>query len=990
MESASDVQVPVGTLSAGARRLNSDLDPASLLRDIVADVVADLLVKAGRATIGTVRSESVPAAPDESIARAAQQATSSLLAVERVAPELGGEGLRSVLGSEEMLELLRRCFVWSTVDSQHDQPRFLVDECAAVLRARLRLTEGQSQTAATHLLRALVLQTESALKSAVEGGSLASHEVLSSARQVAVMDELGDIKESLRVAFEPGPEAVDQQEKWAHDYTAELSQRLGSLVPPNVDDRTAAVPFEDLYVDPVLSKVGSLTGLLEELHRVVVLGAPGSGKSTLTHAIALRLASREERTVRALGDRIPFRVILRSFSRFRDERTILEHLAREASLIAQQTFTTEQLDSLLRRGRGVVIFDGLDEIFDRNQRRDIVSDVEAFGRQYQNSLIVVTSRSVGYEQAPLTHSWGAPITLEGFDDDRIRAYVDTWIGRDPVVDDEPIGERVERLLASLDEVRDLASEPLMLALICSASRYGRRDIPRNRPAVYEECADLLYRRWDDDRQLRSPLPFEQHLRPALDHLAHWIYGDLVREAGVSETQLVDAVVEYLHPKHFRDREESRRAARSFCRFCAGRAWVFTETGLNEDGEALYEFSHRTFLEYFAARYQARHARTPAAFAHRVAPDVLAGRSQLVSHIALRLLEDSREGAADEVLSVLLETAAEADEESAMELERYCARALGLVVPAQDVVQGIVDRVVNHLGRADAGLVINVLADLTRVGAEVRPVVVQALARRVGEAVSGEDEFSARGELVLHVLASIDKIAEVPGRPAVPPRAHRLMWQQTRAGALVEQTGLFKRLVRTSVRAAVLASLASELDPELAFPAYHAIDEYFMPVELDPTGGLRLPSVAESLYRFDGTMPGTPGIGTEYERAVRAARVEVLAALPEAWAERATPWFLRGLRTGYDYRFASRSPGDIQAIVESPAALLGVSMLALPRLEEDRDTGATRRMRWDTFVREQLSQPNDGWLDAAPEVGRTFVSSWLAVETSLTPPVGHRA
>ena len=43
------------------------------------------------------------------------------------------------------------------------------------------------------------------------------------------------------------------------------------------------------------------------------------------------------------------------------------------------------------------------------------------------------------------------------------------------------------------------------------------------------------------------------------------------------------------------------AAREFVEFCRGRMWVFTDAGTTVSGQRLYGFTHRTFLEYFAAK-----------------------------------------------------------------------------------------------------------------------------------------------------------------------------------------------------------------------------------------------------------------------------------------------------------------------------------------------------------------------------------------------------
>jgi len=68
------------------------------------------------------------------------------------------------------------------------------------------------------------------------------------------------------------------------------------------------------------------------------------------------------------------------------------------------------------------------------------------------------------------------------------------------------------------------------------------------------------------------------------------------QSAMTERELVAATSEFLQARGF----ESLDAAREFVDFCRGRMWVFSDAGTTASGERLYAFTHRTFLEYFAA------------------------------------------------------------------------------------------------------------------------------------------------------------------------------------------------------------------------------------------------------------------------------------------------------------------------------------------------------------------------------------------------------
>ena len=107
---------------------------------------------------------------------------------------------------------------------------------------------------------------------------------------------------------------------------------------------------------------------------------------------------------------------------------------------------------------------------------------------------------------------------------------------------------------------------------------------------------MLFERWDKSRDIVVPLPFEEHIRPAMQDLAFWIYSNEELQGGVSEGRLIERTSAYLCKWVFDDVLKARMAATDFIRFCTGRAWVFTDTGTTREGERLYQFTHRTFLE----------------------------------------------------------------------------------------------------------------------------------------------------------------------------------------------------------------------------------------------------------------------------------------------------------------------------------------------------------------------------------------------------------
>ena len=228
----------------------------------------------------------------------------------------------------------------------------------------------------------------------------------------------------------------------------------------------------------------------------------------------------------------------------------------------------------------------------------------------------------------------------------------------------------------------------MLSLMCSLYR-GENYIPKNRPDLYEKCSLMLFERWDRGRGIHIQLPFEAHIRPAMMHLAEWVYSTPQLQTGVTEKRLVDKTTEYLCPRCFEDRDEAEKAAREFIEFCRGRAWVFSDVGTTQDGERIYQFTHRTFLEYFAAKHLARLNPTPEALTEVLFPRIAKQEWDVVAQLVFQIANNNVEGAGDMLLGSLVASAEEDKGGKSFAMLSFAARCLEFMVPSPGIVRQIV-------------------------------------------------------------------------------------------------------------------------------------------------------------------------------------------------------------------------------------------------------------------------------------------------------------
>ena len=97
-----------------------------------------------------------------------------------------------------------------------------------------------------------------------------------------------------------------------------------------------------------------------------------------------------------------------------------------ASCQARQLPLTEALlNDAIARGSVIFLLDGLDEIIDTQQRREVAQRLEQFAWTHPQCRVLVTSRVVGYHEAQLRGEF-AQFTISPFDDREVSCFAQRW------------------------------------------------------------------------------------------------------------------------------------------------------------------------------------------------------------------------------------------------------------------------------------------------------------------------------------------------------------------------------------------------------------------------------------------------------------------------------------------------------------------------------------------------------------------------------------
>jgi hypothetical protein len=518
------------------------------------------------------------------------------------------------------------------------------------------------------------------------------------ARMIAILGAIE--RHAAALSLQPGRQT---EAGFLARYRRHVIEHHGKIDPPDFE-RRRRVPIAELYVPPAIVEVTDseplgqprksgheidLWTLAGVIDRTVLLGDPGGGKTTSANVLMHYHVSKP-------GRRVPFLVTLREFAAADPpERSVAGHIEYKLETFYQCPAPPGLVSRLLLTGAGMVIFDGLDELLDAARRVEVTAIVERFCAEYPLAPVLVTSRQVGYDQARLDDRHFTRYRIGGFGDDQVSDYVRKWFAQDESLDASEADRSAGAFMDESASVPDLRTNPLMLALMCILYR-GEGSLPRDRAEVYEQCAALLFRKWDARRRIHQSLQAGPVIEPALRHLAWWLFNRGQAQPAATERELVEETSTFLRGHGFESDAEARQAAQEFAEFCRGRMWVLTDTGTTAQGEALYSFTHRTFLEYFSAAHLAYDCDTPERLARVLAPRVARHQWDVVGELAVQIKDRTSSRGAQRVYAALLAERRRRSAAGRGGVLEFLARCLRSVDPTPGMVRALAQEILDYL------------------------------------------------------------------------------------------------------------------------------------------------------------------------------------------------------------------------------------------------------------------------------------------------------
>lgn len=346
-------------------------------------------------------------------------------------------------------------------------------------------------------------------------------------------------------------------------------------------------------------------------NKMMILGDPGMGKSTLLRMEALKIA-REELGKLGVNTPQPFLnnrekvkvkdVILPLYFRLSElANKLAEKNDDIINIISQLIDKSFQIESIvkekLEQGKCVLFLDALDEV-SSIQLHELNTKLKNF---LDNSpcKIYLTSRIVGYSGKFSKEV--KEVEIVPFTDQKTAEYIKTWfVNAEGYLENDLVSaDGLIEELKNKPQIQGLAQNPLLLSLICSLYQTQDLILPAKRNEVYKQAVDYMLRDWVENRKLVSVSGGKRIAKIRLLEIVAYELSCREEEIFIfQEEDFFNVLERYLRHEEVSTIFQQSNSDKLMIELCEEDGII---QKFHEKGDQ-YLFLHRTFQEYFTACY----------------------------------------------------------------------------------------------------------------------------------------------------------------------------------------------------------------------------------------------------------------------------------------------------------------------------------------------------------------------------------------------------
>nr|WP_228036044.1 NACHT domain-containing protein [Microcystis sp. LEGE 00066] len=328
---------------------------------------------------------------------------------------------------------------------------------------------------------------------------------------------------------------------------------------------------------------------VQKYRRLVVKGAPGSGKSMLLKYLALSYS--EGRFKNLSGRPVP---ILLELNRLNEANLTVEKLEQQlVEVCDRHNFPKANrfISQGLKNGRLLLLLDGLDEV-SSGVRSSVVRCLKDFLelKKYKKCRVIITCRTAVYHNEFVDNT-EETLEIVEFSDQQIRRFLQAWKSQMPP---EKSVEQLIQTLRARPKIMALARNPLLLTIIAYLYTDTPFVLPHSRAEFYTKATDVLLELRDQERNIANQYS-GVNKRRVLQHLALYAQNSTNRQQQdrriLLDSEVWEQVKQVLPSLNLEPKD-----ANSIVDEIVKRSGLL----LRIDGGQRYYFPHLTLQEYFVA------------------------------------------------------------------------------------------------------------------------------------------------------------------------------------------------------------------------------------------------------------------------------------------------------------------------------------------------------------------------------------------------------